>query len=382
MWKHEIDHLIHVLQDGGNRIQCAELRGENPLLLISVYMPCRGLSDNVEDYNDCLDQLREILLKFSCSHTILLGGDMNEDMILRDQTIRAQLLKSFVKDNLLETINTCQTYCNPDGVLISTLDYIFYSKDLTEKVVQHKGLENLQTCVSDHIPVFCQIHYDLDKVTNTASSANLKPPSNIRWKKLDKDLYNSLLSSALQEVDTSVDTVGTLNNSVMKLNDVLDTCAKAAAPSKERRPRKAKLRTWTPEIMSAVGAKKKAFFDWKAAGRPDDKEHHTVINKKNTTILLRQLCRREISHKTLEERQVIMDSRSNNMALFHKLVNKQRGKLSSFINELHVGGDVLRGNKDILTGWHQHFNQLATPTQETDFDTDYKKNLLKWKFVK
>ena len=313
MWKHEIDHLIHVLQDGGNRIQCAELRGENPLLLISVYMPCRGLSDNVEDYNDCLDQLREILLKFSCSHTILLGGDMNEDMILRDQTIRAQLLKSFVKDNLLETINTCQTYCNPDGVLISTLDYIFYSKDLTEKVVQHKGLENLQTCVSDHIPVFCQIRYDLDKVTNTASSANLKPPSNIRWKKLDKDLYNSLLSSALQEVDTSVDTVGTLNNSVMKLNDVLDTCAKAAAPSKERRPRKAKLRTWTPEIMSAVGAKKMAFFDWKAAGRPDDKEHHTVINKKNTTILLRQLCRREISHKTLEERQVIMDSRSNNM---------------------------------------------------------------------
>ena len=81
MWKHEIDHLIHVLQDGGNRIQCAELRGENPLLLISVYMPCRGLSDIVEDYNDCLDQLREILLKFSCSHTILLGGDMNEDMM-------------------------------------------------------------------------------------------------------------------------------------------------------------------------------------------------------------------------------------------------------------------------------------------------------------
>ena len=87
---------------------------------------------------------------------------------------------------------------NPDGVLISTLDYIFYSKDLTEKVVQHKGLENLQTCVSDHIPVFCQICYDLDKVTNTASSANLKPPPNIRWKKLDKELYNSLLSSALQ----------------------------------------------------------------------------------------------------------------------------------------------------------------------------------------
>ena len=120
--------------------------------------------------------------------------------------------------------------------------------------------------------------------------------------------------------------------------------------------------------------RKKAFFDQKAAGRPDDKEHHTVINKKNTAILLKQLCRREISHTTLEERQVIIDSRSNNTASFHRLVNKQRGKPSSFINELQVGEDVLKGNKDILKGgWYQHFNQLATPTQETDFDTDNKK---------
>ena len=62
-----------------------------------------------------------------------------------------------------------------------------------------------------------------------------------------------------------------------------------------------------PNHIPAGAKKKKEFFDWKAAGRPDDKEDHTVINKKNTTIFLRQLCRCEISHKTLEERQVIMD---------------------------------------------------------------------------
>ena len=180
MWKHEIDHHIHLLQDGGNRIQCAELREENPLLLISVYMPCMGLSDNTDNYNNCLGQLRQIVLKFSCSQTIVLGRDMNEDTILRDQTIRAQLLKSFMKDDILETVNSCQTCCNCDGVLTSTLGYIFYSKDLTENVVQHTCLENLQTCVSDHIQVFCQIRYDLDKVANMASSVNMKPPSNIR----------------------------------------------------------------------------------------------------------------------------------------------------------------------------------------------------------
>ena len=373
MWKHDIDHLIHILPDGGNRIQCVELKGEKPLLLVSVYMPCRGLSENIEDFSDCLDQLSEIVAKYNGSHNIVLGGDMNEDMVLRDHTVRAQLLKSFVKDSLLDTKHTSQTYSNPAGVLVSTLDYIFYSKDLTEKVTQHKCLESLQTSVSDHLPVLCQMQYELDKVPKADTCVNLKPSSNVRWDKLDRELYKTKLSLAVQHVDTNIDTVGALNNSVMKLNETLDNCARSAAPSKEKRPRKAKLRTWTPAVQTAVVAKKKAFFEWKAAGRPDNKENQTVINKKKTTSLLRQVCRREVSNKLLEERQVVMDSRSSDTALFHKLINKQRGKLSSCINELHVGEDVFRNEQDILSGWHQHFAQLATPAEETSFDKDYNK---------
>ena len=141
-----------------------ELKGEEPLLLVSVYMPCRGLSENIEDYSDCLDQLSEIVAKYNGSHNMVLEGDINEDMVLRDQTVRAQLLKSFVKDSLLDTNHTSQANNNPEGVLVSTLDYMFYSKDLTEKVTQHKCLENLQTSVSDHLPVLCQMQYELDRV--------------------------------------------------------------------------------------------------------------------------------------------------------------------------------------------------------------------------
>ncbi len=42
-WKEELDHLIHTIPDGGNRIQCIEMKGENPLLIISVYMPVEEL---------------------------------------------------------------------------------------------------------------------------------------------------------------------------------------------------------------------------------------------------------------------------------------------------------------------------------------------------
>ena len=98
-----------------------------------------------------------------------------------------------------------------------------------------------------------------------------------------------------------------------------------------------------------------------------------MINKKKNASLLRQVCRREVSNKLLEERQVVMDSRSSDTALFHKLINKQRGKLSSCINELHVGEDDFRNEQDILPGWNQHFSQLATPAEETCFDKDYNK---------
>ena len=356
------------------KIQCAEIKGEKPILLISAYMPCRGLTNNVEDYSDCLDQLREIITKYSCSHSIILGGDMNEDMELRDQSVRGQLLKNCVEDFSLKTSHTSHTYCNPDGVLITTLDYIFYSEDIAQNVTEHKSLVDLQTNVSDHIPILCQFKYDLDKVAAAdKDNNNIRPSVNIRWNKLDKVLYNSKLSSQIQDIDIDIDTIGALDSSVMELNDILDKCARAAAPSKEKRPRKAKLRVWTPEIQSAIAAKKEAFYKWKMAGRPEHKENQTVINKKKTTSMLRQLCRREMSQKSIVERQVIMESKSSDMALFHKLINKQRGKLSSCINELHVGKDIFRGEQDILAGWHQHFGQLATPTQEACFDADYRK---------
>ena len=43
-------------------------------------MPCKGLSDTFEDFIDCLDQLSEIIQKYSSDHLIIIGGDWNEDI--------------------------------------------------------------------------------------------------------------------------------------------------------------------------------------------------------------------------------------------------------------------------------------------------------------
>ena len=41
LWRKDIDHLVTTLPDGTNRIQCIEISCKDPLIIVSVYMPCR-----------------------------------------------------------------------------------------------------------------------------------------------------------------------------------------------------------------------------------------------------------------------------------------------------------------------------------------------------
>ena len=58
LWKKNIDHLITVLPEGGKRIQCVLLKADRPMLIVSVFMPCKGVTD-------CVDQLNDILSKYT-----------------------------------------------------------------------------------------------------------------------------------------------------------------------------------------------------------------------------------------------------------------------------------------------------------------------------
>ena len=50
------------------------IRAQKHILLISTYMPCKGVNDNYEAFLDCLDQPNEILLKYGDTHDVVRGG--------------------------------------------------------------------------------------------------------------------------------------------------------------------------------------------------------------------------------------------------------------------------------------------------------------------
>ena len=156
LWRKDIDHLVTTLSDGSNRIQCIEISCKDPLILVAAYMPCKGLRDNVDDFVDCISQLQEIYQKYSATHTVIFGGDFNEDLQVEKHSERKQQLETFLRQCQLTTKYTEKTYVNPDGVEKSTIDYIFYPKALDQRVQELTRLDEEDANESPTPPMYCQ----------------------------------------------------------------------------------------------------------------------------------------------------------------------------------------------------------------------------------
>lgn len=176
LWQKRIDHLVTPIADGGNRIQCVELQGKTPILIISAYMPCRGLKDNFDDFEDCLSQLQEIVTKYSDTHSIILGGDFNEDLSHSNSSRRKNSLEQFLTDNKLTTQSTGKTYIAPNGAEVSTIDYIFYEQNLADKVLKIEALTEEHANVSDHYPLCCTLECVVDRHATVKPDVRIAPP--------------------------------------------------------------------------------------------------------------------------------------------------------------------------------------------------------------
>jgi hypothetical protein len=63
LWKKELDSFITPLSVGTDRIQGMEVLGDHNLIILSVYMPCKGTSDHLNELNNCIDHLHEIMVR-------------------------------------------------------------------------------------------------------------------------------------------------------------------------------------------------------------------------------------------------------------------------------------------------------------------------------
>lgn len=92
--------MMKKLPETSVRINVVELKCPmTPFCLVNVYLPARGVAENEPLFEECLDELHEIFMKYSPSHTVVFGGDFNASLHRGDQLRRDVLFREFVMEH-------------------------------------------------------------------------------------------------------------------------------------------------------------------------------------------------------------------------------------------------------------------------------------------
>ena len=104
--------------------------------------------------------------------------------------------------------------------------------------------------MSDNCLVCCVTNFQVEEI---AASRNALPsPKSVIWDKVDQTYCQQVISEAVSKLHTNATSLGSLDDRICRLNQILVLASSAAGPPVVQRVRRAKLKTLTPEIQQAV----------------------------------------------------------------------------------------------------------------------------------
>ncbi|MEW8546334.1 MAG: reverse transcriptase family protein, partial [Candidatus Thiodiazotropha sp.] len=377
LYSKNLNYTVKKLPTGGNRIVAVEVLSAPPLCICGVYMPSRNSKTNSSDkenYEQCLDQLVEILNTFCSTHVILILGDMNASLCKRKGNNQDILLENFVKSNGLccEQSGT-ETFFHPNKTDKAEIDYIFFN-DRYKDLVKDVSVANWPSSnTSDHIPVIGSLLVPIKRTTNQKMKVTCKP----KWEKCDKLVYRNTVREHLLPFDTFLPTVTSevdILQPLSHLNAVLKQATACSIPKfkTEVSVRQLQSRPWSDKIHDAIKESRLAWWEWRQSGSPTDPMHESVIRRKTARKTLRKEQRQEAVKRRRDKVEEIMKSR-NEPKTFYKLIKNQRKSANTQLHTLVVDGEECETQEQIREGWAAHFQQLATPLENPRFDQDYKR---------
>ena len=337
-----MDKLVKNVPDGGNRIQCIEIKTEEPLLLVSIYCPSKNSPDNTDSFDDCFDQLFEIVQKVKDTHMIIIGGDFNEDIAKGLRSDRLKIVTNFMSECELVTQFKGPTFINVHGQEVSELDYFMYQEDI--RIKGSKKLSDLTTNVSDHYPVLLGINIDIEHTSYIREEA---ASNRIVWDKVDKQKYAELVDLGIMDIQGDLDNeqmdLNELENVITKTHSVLRDSAEKSNTKRKYGKNRLTLKVWNEEISCKLRANRVAHKAWKKGRKPQLINNPLLVAKQLTRLEYRRAIRNEVPRKRLDTKTKIIETKTYDKKLFFKLVKKQRQSGNSSINDLMVGDEMFEG---------------------------------------
>jgi hypothetical protein len=326
------------------------------MIIISVYLPAVGSKNHQVEYHECIDELYEIYQKYSNSHDIILGGDINEDLNnYKPNNPRKDYLNKFIHELNLQYENRGNTFTNSKGCECSELDYFIYNID-SKKILDKKSVLRIDTNPSDHLPIRMTIKWNYHKINNTD---NTTIRGKTKWDKVDKNLYKAIIGDKITKLKQKfADNKVNSEEVVSQLNSILTTAADQS--SNKKAIYQAKLKMWNNEINTALKEKRQSYNMWIENSKLMNLSNPLLIQKKRTKQEFRRSIRIAVAKLHGCEKEAIMEARSNNMEMFHKLIQRNRKKGNECIQDLNVNSITYSGQNEVIQGFKEHFSKLAT----------------------
>lgn len=373
-WKKSLNHMVKSLHDGGKRIICCELVSPNiKTCIINTYMPCRGRSSDEAAFDETLDELGEIIAKYSCSHTIIIMGDLNASLNRPEPSYRDKKLITFCgKFKINAAVPSAPTFFHVNGRDRLQSDYILINKPHDERWSGYRthDLDAIPSNVSDHIPV--SVSYNLSSFNQALPEAITDKhtvsqycPKKINWHNVDLTKYSHLTSLSMSGSTVEncvINSQSDLLSYIVLIGNSLSTAADKSLLKPNRRPKKSScgIKIWDPAIATLVKENKQAHYDWKNAGSPTCANNPLSMNRKVTKRNLRAYVRQKISAIRINNYNRIMQAQKDDTKLFHKLVQDQRSTKQHHTTLLKtMDGDLVTPD-EICNGFATHFNNLAS----------------------
>jgi endonuclease/exonuclease/phosphatase family metal-dependent hydrolase len=245
LYKKSLSNSLILHPDGCHRIIAVTLKlQEMKLLLVNVYMPCRGPKLADTEYIEVTDQLEEILSKFSQNHIILIAGDWNSQPTSKPKTKRECALHDLINhwDLQIKETGHGPTFIHSNGTDSSLIDYFLIGSTHQHLLTKCSKVDNCPQNTSDHYPIVAHL---LSPSPDSKKEGTLKDGKQashvkIRWDKADLSRYITETEDYIRSRVIHPVNLYEIEQEIIDLQTILvDTANKVTpTPSKKAKQRK------------------------------------------------------------------------------------------------------------------------------------------------
>ena len=253
----------------------------------------------------------------------------------------------------------------------SKIDHILSLQWQEDLVLKVSSLKDHPTNTSDHTPIVARLPNIVKRLPK--DNAVKLASDRYDWDKIDQRKYCQILHQELN-INNQGYSEKTEVELLLHISNAIKKAANAAVPNRRKKKKGVKYKTWSPTIASLVKVNKQPHWKCKIAATEQERLHLKVKCKEAKKNLRREQ-RKHHAHKRAQQYAKLMQASTEDDQLFFNTIKKHRKVIKTEGSELLVDGVTVVNKDEVKEAWADHFERLATPDNNVNFDDDYKKEI-------